>query len=345
MGSLISTVVAMSSDRPIFVVGCPRSGTTMLQLMLHAHPRIAIPPETRFLLTAYTKRAKFGDLSDPAARRKLATWIVESSQFEDLGLDPATTVEAIVAAPPTLGSAFGTVFKLYAERFGKPRWGDKRPLYLRNLPTILRLFPDAQIINIMRDGRDCVSSLKETPWKPAEFDTMIDYWTQSADASLLAARRYPKDVYHVVRYEDLVADPEPHLRKICEFLDEEYAPGMTRPNQLASVAVPEYKTWHTLTHQAPTTERVASWKSRLTDEEVRRCETAFGDRLAKFGYLPSIPVPRSARMRADAKLIAKHRLGPARSAAKDLWTQVRSGSGRSAEPEVAAKLTTRQRAS
>ncbi|MEU4562339.1 sulfotransferase [Actinoplanes sp. NPDC023936] len=330
----------MSSDRPIFVVGCPRSGTTMLQLMLHAHSRIAIPPETRFLLAGYGKRAEFGDLTDAARRRELAGWIVRTSQFGDLGLDADAVVDAIVAAPPTLGSAFGTVFKMYADRFGKPRWGDKRPLYLRHLPTILRLFPDAQIINIMRDGRDCVSSLKETPWKPAEFDTLIDYWSQSADASLLAARRYPADVFHQVRYEDLVADPEPYLRKICAFLGEEFEPAMTQPNQLASVAVPEWKTWHTMTHKAPTTERVASWRSRLSEEEVRRCETAFGDRLAKFGYLPSLPVPRSARMRAEARLITRHRLGPARNVAKELWTQVRTGHG---EPPVAARLTTRQR--
>ncbi|GGN66122.1 sulfotransferase [Actinoplanes lobatus] len=312
----------------------------MLQLMLHAHPRIALPPETRFLLAAYQKRAEFGDLGDPAKRRELGQFIVESSQFEDLGLDPEKTVEAIVAGPPTLGSAFGIVFRMYSERFGKARWGDKRPLYLRHLPTILRLFPDAQIINIMRDGRDCVASLKETPWKPSEFDTLIDYWAKSADASLLAQRRYPKDVYHQVRYEDLVADPEPHLRRLCDFLEEDFDPAMTAPNKLASVAVPEYKTWHTLTHQAPTTERIASWRSRLTDDEVRKCEAVFGDLLARFGYEPSIPIARSAKMRADAELLAKHRLGPAKQAARNLWTQIRSSE--QAEPPVAARLTTRQ---
>lgn len=330
----------MPIDRPIFVVGCPRSGTTMLQLMLHAHPRIAVPPETRFLLAAYQKRAEFGDLTDAARRRELARYIVESVQFEDLGLDGDAVTEAIVAGPPTLGSAFGIVFRMYSERFGKPRWGDKRPLYLRNLPTILRLFPDAQIINIMRDGRDCVASLKETPWKPSEFDTLIDYWTKSADASLLAERRYPKDVYFQVRYEDLVADPEPHLRRMCEFLGEDYDPAMSAPNKLASVAVPEYKTWHTLTHRAPTTERIQSWRTRLTEEELRQCEAAFGDRLARFGYEPSTPVPRSTRMRSEARLIARHRLGPARQAARNLWTQIRATER--AEPPVAALLTTGQ---
>ena len=311
----------------------------MLQLMLHAHPRIALPPETRFLLAGYQRRTEFGDLTDPARRRALAEWIVTSPHFGDLGLDCPAVVEAIVAAPPTLGSAFGTVFKMYADRFGKPRWGDKRPLYLRNLPTVLRLFPDAQIVNIMRDGRDCVASLKETPWKPDGLDTMIRYWRESADSSLLAARQYPPDVYHLVRYEDLVADPEPHLRALCAFLDETYDPAMTRPIRLAAVAVPDYKTWHTMTHRAPTTERVASWRNRLTPDEVRQCELAFGDRLARFGYAPGTPVPRGARLRAGAKLLARHRLGPAKRAATELWTQVRSGPG---ERQVAARLTTGQ---
>src|ERR1044072_7979804 len=101
----------MLSDRPIFVVGCPRSGTTMLQLMLHAHPRIALPPESRFLLPAYARRHEFGDLHDAGNRRDLARWIVRTPQFDDLGLEPGRVIDAIVSAPPTLGSAVGTVFR------------------------------------------------------------------------------------------------------------------------------------------------------------------------------------------------------------------------------------------
>ncbi|MBG0562113.1 sulfotransferase family protein [Actinoplanes aureus] len=325
----------MSSDRPIFVVGCPRSGTTMLQLMLHAHPRIALPPENRFLLPAYSRRYEFGDLAEPERRRALARFIVSTPQFGDLGLDPDTTVEAIVAAPPTLGSALGTVFKLYADRFGKPRWGDKRPAYLRNLPVIRRLFPDAQIINIMRDGRDCVASLRETPWAPADLDTMIDYWARSADASLRAARRYPSDVYHQVRYEDLVTDPGTHLREICRFLGEEFDTAMARPAELAPVAVPEYKTWHALTRSDVTDERVASWRRRLTPDEISRCEAIFGDRLTRFGYQLSTAGHRGPRVRATRTWLAvRDRLGPARLRAEDVRGRLRA---RRRGPALAAR--------
>jgi hypothetical protein len=312
----------------------------MVQLMLHAHARIAIPPESRFLLTAYARRHTWGDLRDESRRRALADWIVATPSFGDLGLGPVLTADSIAAAPPTLGSALGTVFRLYADRFGKPRWGDKRPAYLRHLPEILRLFPDAQIINIVRDGRDCVASLKEAPWSPTEFGRLVDFWARSADASLRACRTYPPDVYHQVRYEDLVADPERHLRVLCEFLGEDYDPAMAEPSRQAAVAVPGYKTWHTRTHQAVTTARVRSWQERLTADEIERCEAVFGPRLERFGYEQSAAV-KPDRV-AHAWLATRDRLGPVRRLAEDVIATVRTGNR---VPELAARLTTGQRES
>ena len=79
----------MQSDRPIFVIGCPRSGTTMLQLMLHSHPRIAVPPETRFVVPGYYRRFSFGDLREEHNRRRLGRWIVsdKDTKFKELKLD------------------------------------------------------------------------------------------------------------------------------------------------------------------------------------------------------------------------------------------------------------------
>jgi sulfotransferase family protein len=331
----------MPTDRPIFVVGCPRSGTTMLQLMLHSHPRIALPPESRFVMPAYQRRHEFGDLCDPERRRHLARWMIGTPHFADLGLDPERVVAAVVGAPPTLGSALGTVFRLYAERFGKPRWGDKRPTYLRSLPELLRMFPDAQIVNIMRDGRDCVASLKEAPWSSSDFGEHLASWARAADASIRAERRYGPGTYHLIRYEDLVADPEPHLRRLCAFLDEEYHPAMARPHEMAPVAVPEYKTWHIRTHQSVTTERVRSWQQRLTAGEIERCEAVFGSRLRRFGYEPATYAMPTPTDRVDRiRLAVRDRLAPVRVLANDARAVVRT---RNREPAVAARLTSGQR--
>jgi hypothetical protein len=329
----------MSSDRPIFVVGCPRSGTTMLQLMLHAHPRIAIPPETRFLLAAYERRRDFGDLSDARRRRALAEWIVgrEETRFVDLGLDPERVTEEIVAGPPTLGSALGIIFRAYARRFGKPRWGDKRPAYLNNLEAVLRLFPDAQIINIVRDGRDCVASLKEMPWHRAGIYHSISAWAQAVDHARRARRRLGPDSFYELQYERLVRDPAGELAALCEYLGEEYDEAMTRPADVAPVAVPRQKTWHARTYAAVSEERVGSWADRLEPWELALCETVLGDRLRAQGYEPSgAGRPGVRHLMRYAPIGARHRLAPLRRGAARVGQRLRA-----AQP-VAARLTSAQ---
>ena len=274
------------NDRPIFVVGCPRSGTTMLQLMLHAHARIAIPPETRFLLPVYKNRRDFGDLTDRENRARLASFIVDTkgTAFRDLGLDREAVRAEVIDGPPTLGSALGIVFRAYARRFDKPRWGDKRPAYLQNLPTLLRLFPDAQIVHIIRDGRDCVASLTETPWHKGGIYQAIAVWNRGMDEGRRAARTLGSDTYYELSYERLVQEPVGELAALCGFLGEEYDPAMTKPNELASVAVPKRKKWHALTHSEVTADRVGSWSQRLEPWEIGLCEALMGDRLRACGY-------------------------------------------------------------
>jgi len=98
--------------------------------MLHSHPRIAIAPETRFLLPAYRQRLRFGDLEDRLNRLALGKFITGRGHlFHNLGLDRKAIVSRIADGPPTLGSAIGTVLLAYAERFARPRWGEKRPGY------------------------------------------------------------------------------------------------------------------------------------------------------------------------------------------------------------------------
>jgi hypothetical protein len=311
----------------------------MLQLMLHAHPRIAIPPETRFLLPAYERRRDFGDLRDPRRRRALADWIVgrEQTRFIDLGLDPDQVTEEIVAGPPTLGSALGIVFRAYARRFGKPRWGDKRPAYLNNLDILLRLFPDAQVVNIVRDGRDCIASLKEASWHNANIYESISRWAQAVDHARRWRRRLGPDSFYELRYERLVHDPAGELAGLCAFLGERYDEAMTRPQELAPIAVPSQKTWHARTHEAVSEDRVNSWAHRLEPWELALCETVLGKRLRAQGYEPSgAGRPGVGHLVRYAPIGARHRLAPLRQGAARLGQRLRAS-----EP-VAARLTSGQ---
>jgi hypothetical protein len=276
----------MGADRPIFVLGCPRSGTTLLQLMLHAHPRIAIPPETRFVLASYEARNTCGDLREEPRRRALASSIVRERQtlFYDLGLDADDVFDEIVAGPPTLGSAIEIVFRAYARRFGKPRWGDKRPGYYQYMPGLLRMFPDAQIVHLIRDGRDCVASLQTMPWFTGDAYAAVCYWIEAIDSGRRAARCLPADAYFELRYEDLVADPMARLTGLCDFLGEEYDPSMAEPHKIAGSTIPERKSWHADTQKEVTRAPSGTWQERLQPWEISLCDAAMGSRLRALGY-------------------------------------------------------------
>ncbi len=285
----------MASNRPIFVVGCPRSGTTLLALMLHSHSRIAIPPETRFLLDVYRERDRFGDLTKRRNRRVLALAIVRrrGSKFRHLGLRRREVQRAIVAGPPTVGSALGTVYRAYAARFGKERWGDKMPTYFRNIDTIRTLFPDAQFVHLVRDGRDCVASLKRMDWwEQGPLDAMA-LWTHAIDCCRRASRKLPADTFYEVRYERLVADPRRELESLCDFLGEQFEESMLTPQVAAGELPPRQREgWHANTQNEVTTARVGGYVDGLTPAELRLMEMVDGGRLRRLGY--DVPEGRRA---------------------------------------------------
>lgn len=308
-------------DRPVFVVGCPRSGTTLLTLMLHAHSRIAIPPETRFLMRAYRAQRRFGDLHRPAARAALASFVVDrrGTRFRDLGLDPQQVRRAVVAAPPTVGSALGSVFRCYAAAHGKPRWGDKRPTYFQRIDAIRAMFPDAQVVHIVRDGRDCMASLKRMPWWRRDAVESLALWTQAVDEGRRAARRLPQGAYHELRYEDLVLDPRTELRRLCAFLGEDFEEAMLEPHRVAAAQVPARKRWHDGTRAAVTDARVGAHVVDLEPWEVALANFVAGRRLRRLGYdAPARPVPPSVSvLHRYARVTMRRRLAHRRTVARD----------------------------
>jgi Sulfotransferase family len=278
-------MTAARASRPIFVVGCPRSGTTLLSAMLHAHPRIAMPPETRFLIPVYRERRRFGDLRVRANRRRLARRMTRpSSRFDDLGLDRRTVIRRIVDGPPTIGSAAGTVWREYAQSRGKARWGEKRPIYWRYLDVVLRLFPDAQVVHLVRDGRACVASLKQVDWWTGGVLDAMATWTLAERELGRVARRLPPDAIHRMRYEDLLDDPAGQLGRLCAFLGEDFDAAMLDHAAAAGEIVPERKRWHDRTRERLDPGRVDAWRGVLTGPELGLFELVAGRRLRAHGY-------------------------------------------------------------
>ena len=266
--------------------------------MMQAHPRMAMPPENRFVLRSYFEREEYGDLRVAANRRRMARRIVKSDHFGDLGLDPKLITARIVDEAYTVGSAFGLVLRAYADRFGKVRWGDKRPAYRHSIWVIQRLFPDAQFIHLVRDGRDCVASMERMPpWNSRTTGRRIEAWMEAVERWADAVEVQPPGTLFELRYEDLVSDPEPELRKLCEFLGEEFDSRMLHPEQVAGEIVPERETWHANTYSGISASSIGNFEAGLSPEDLALCEGVMGERLQHYGYqLTGAPAPSAEQL-------------------------------------------------
>ena len=121
--------------------------------------------------------------------------------------------------PLTAGDAARSFFEAYAAHEGKPRWGDKSPPYTWKAKRIQRALPEAHFIHLIRDGRDVAMSLSEVSWGPGDVQAAATKWVEELSRARHRARRLAAGTYMELRYEDLVADPEPLLRRIADFVD------------------------------------------------------------------------------------------------------------------------------
>ncbi len=275
---------------PIFIVGCERSGTTLLRLMLHSHPEIAIPPQTKFLKKLWKRRLQFGALEKNQNREKLIQWFSKNhnrnTKLVDLNLDWDKVRTDLNNCPPTLGSFVSVIFRRYSLQQGKIRWGDKRPYYIKYLPQLLSLFPSAKIIHIVRDGRDSVASLKKMPWwKKSSIYSMLN-WREAIRNGNKAGKNIPKNQFFELKYEDLVANTETWLRKICQFIDEPFDASMLQFQGTAKTAVPEYKhQWHSQTQNEVTPQSIGRGQLELDQWELEIFNRMARKELAHHGYL------------------------------------------------------------
>jgi len=294
----------VSDAPPIFVVGCPRSGTTMLRLMLDAHPSLAIPPESHFIPLVARVHSRYEQPSGFDADH-MAADVMRGLRFRDWQLPPEAVRSTIrERRPVTMAAAIECLFVAYADAHGKARWGDKTPGYSIELPLISELFPEAVFVHLIRDGRNVALSLMEVPRPPRSFAEAAQVWrhrvsTGRADGARLGAGRYLE-----VRYESLVEDPETALRQVCSLAALEYAPAMLdyhREDPAASV--PERNWGHHRNLARPPTSGLRDWRDRMGEADQRLFEAVAGDELSALGYERRFPqVPAGARARAAAIL-------------------------------------------
>jgi hypothetical protein len=262
-------------EKPIFIVGVGRSGTTLLRLMLHHHPRIAIPYESHFIGRYYNRLEKFGPLENPANLGRLIASILDEPWLKmwDATFDRDRILARV--AEPSLRGVLTAVYRTYAEGKDKPRWGDKSD-YLDLVPVLNELFPDAQFVHILRDGRDVANSVLKLPWGPRDVAAAGSWWNDAIWVGRRVGAVLGKRRYAEVRFEDLVRGPEAELRRLCDFLGEDYAPAMLDYYKTSDGAIPPaQRDQHRNYNAPPDPDRLYAWK-----REMHPCDVAVFNRYA-----------------------------------------------------------------
>lgn len=258
----------------------------MLRLMLNSHPELAAPHETLFLIQAWKRRDVFGDLRDSRNRQRLARWVLKrpKTRIFRLGIDKEELRAALQDAPPTIGSVLGTPFLLYAERQGKPRWGDKRPSYAQNLDAIFAMFPDAQFVNVVRDPRAVALSVRNVGWYDGDVVGGADLWLRSLQAVDRWRRRLGADQLFEIQYEELVHDPRYSLERIAAFLGLSggSVDAMLRFHENSDI--PRDAAFHPRVKTPVTTEPIRAWEEALTREEIAFVEHVLAGPMQRYGY-------------------------------------------------------------
>jgi hypothetical protein len=280
---------------PVVVLGVSRSGTTLLKAMLDMSSDLAIPSESYFIPQLWDRHGPWPDreaiLADLGRIARACEW----------GVTPAV-VRARLPAEASFRDVIAAVYCSYAEARGKHRFGDKTPAYMQHLELLERVFPGAQYVHIVRDGRDAALSflaMRRRPrfnWaRPRGLGDFACQW----DLEVRGARRFGVGVargrYLELSYEDLVAEPERRLREVCAFLGLAFEPGMLEYHREVR---PETLQDHPRL-AAPPTLRTRDWREQLAPRDAERFEAIAGPLLEELGYPRAHPQPsRSARARA-----------------------------------------------
>jgi len=270
---------------PVILLGVRRSGTTLLRVMLDRNPALAVPDESYFV--PQLARRHRGTVDHDAFLddlRRLPTLV-------EWGLSPEAVAQRL-GPGMTTGEAIASIFEAYAAERGKPRWGDKTPLYMQYLPLLDGLFPAARYVHLIRDGRDASLSflsvragiMTEGWGHPQDAAGFACQWATEVRAARALGTRVGPRRYVEVRYEALVADPGAELGRICCFAGLDYDDGMLGYVGQTDSA----RKAHQTRLDEPPRVGVRDWRTEMASTDRGAFEAVAGDLLDELGYDVSV---------------------------------------------------------
>ena len=280
MDAYPSAPLAIGKGPPVILFGHGRSGTSIIAALMRQHLGIAFGTESQFILRYLKSLDHFGALSDDKNLRKLIRsilaerWFKRSRKFGDFHV----TEEQIFASVEQRNYAgvLQAIFGNFAEHLKMDRWGDKTPGYIHEMDSIRSLFPDAQYVYVVRDGRDVALSLRHIHFGPKNMFTAAHDWREVMRAGDHFADSLDERQLFSIRYEDFLDDPVEMFMKLASFLNVNADPDTLR-NSLIEEMLPNIKLGNS-----------KKWVSQFSPNQRRVYDSIAFDELKKHGYETSV---------------------------------------------------------
>jgi sulfotransferase family protein len=290
-----------SATNPVvFIVGCPRSGTTLLRRMVSAHSQIVITPEAHWIPLWFEKRR--GLTGDGLVTPELIPALLAHPKFALFHLGREELMTLIEDGQPSSYASFVTgIFDLYGRARAKELVGNKTPDSARRMDTLHALWPQARFVHLIRDGRDVALSLMNWPrvrskkpgtfptWKNDPVSTSALWWELNVRRGREAGKAFGPEVYREMRYEALVAHPAEECAALCDFLGLAYDEVMLRYHEAFRKTDTAPGAGH---DRQPITSGLRNWRAHMRAEDVERFEAATGALLDELGYSRAFARPR-----------------------------------------------------
>lgn len=272
----------------MFVVGSPRSGTTLLYDMLLSAGNFAVYLTESNVFSLLAQR--FGDLKSRDNRQKLIRVWLGSKLFRASGLDPELIERRIVEECTNYGQFLRITMEEIARSQGMRRWAENTPEHLIYLPMVRATLPDALVVHMIRDGRAVALSLdkrtdrglRTMPWnKDQNLFVQGLYWEWIVRRGRKYGRALGPD-YIEVRFEDLILQPRLTLAALSEFLDQQL--DYDRIQQVGYGSVSKPNTSFRQEPEAASFDPVSRWRSSFSQSQLEMFEGLVGSYLEELGY-------------------------------------------------------------
>ena len=275
--------------QPVLIIGSGRSGNTLLRAILVAQGQIAIPPESYVLGALIHEYQIYNFLPWSLLARLIISRFESHPQFIHWSI-PLTPVYqqclALEADHRTLADAIDVLYQSYAtsKQVIATRWGDKTPLNTLHLDAIRLVFPNAQYIHMLRDGRDVVQSYIQSGIYQ-EADEAADRWLMSVDNAHRLQSNLPASQFLELRYEKLVLEPRHSLEEVCQFLGISYSQNMLEFWKSSENLGDTSLEHHANVRNPINRDSIGKWKTNLSEEIQARLSQRIGAKLRELEYL------------------------------------------------------------